>query len=263
MDELPKEEAAKDEPPKTTRTATLLREAGTVAIALGFALIVRTVAAEPFNVPSSSMVPTLLVGDTLIAGKYTYGYSKFSAPFDLLPDFKGRLFEHAPERGDVVVFRLPRDTSINYVKRLIGLPGDRIKMQDGRLYINDEMVPRVDDGSYTANFAGRDRPVHRYTETLPGGVSHTILELSDSGPYDSTSEYVVPPGHYFMMGDNRDNSLDSRVSPEDDGVGYVPVENLIGRVDRIMYSRDMNVPWWDLPQMVRTIRPERILAAVK
>jgi signal peptidase I len=262
MTETTNTEAPKAETPKE-RVSSLLREAGTVAIALGFALIVRTVAAEPFNVPSSSMVPTLLVGDTLIAGKYTYGYSKFSAPFDLLPNFKGRILEHAPKRGDVVVFRLPRDTSINYVKRLIGLPGDRIQMKEGRLYINGEIVPRVEDGTYTTNFNGRARSVNRYIETLPGGVAHTILEISDNNAYDSTAEYVVPPKHYFMMGDNRDNSLDSRVPPEDDGVGYVPEENLIGRVDRIMYSRDMDVPWWNVPEIVHSIRPERILAAVK
>jgi len=248
---------------RESRVSSLLREAGTVAIALGFALVVRVVAAEPFNVPSSSMVPTLLVGDTLIAGKYAYGYSKFSAPFDLLPDFKGRVMNRAPKRGDVIVFRLPRDTSINYVKRLIGLPGDHIQMKEGRLYINGEIVPREDDGDYKTPYNGRERNLHRYIETLPGGVTHVTLELSDNGPYDSTSEYIVPLDHYFMMGDNRDNSLDSRVPPENDGVGFVPVENLVGRVDRIMYSRDPSVPWWDLPELVQTFRPERSFAAVQ
>lgn len=234
-----------------------------LALALSIALVVRTVAAEPFDVPSASMVPTLLVGDTLIAGKYTYGYSKFSAPLGLMPNFKGRILEQAPQRGDVIVFKLPRDTSINYVKRLIGLPGDHIQMKQGRLYINGEIVPRRDDGMYTTEIGGRPWRLHRYIETLPGGVDHETLEMSDDAAYDTTAEYIVPPDSYFMMGDNRDDSLDSRVAAADGGVGFVPVENLVGRVDRIMYSRDLDVPLWRLPALAQAFRGDRFFAAVE
>jgi signal peptidase I len=225
-------------------------------------LVVRTVAAEPFNVPSASMVPTLLVGDNLIAGKYTYGYSKFSSPIGLMPDFNGRILNHAPARGDIIVFKLPRDTSINYVKRLIGLPGDHIQMKDGRLYINGEMVPRQDDGTYVTKIGMQSVELRRYIETLPGGRAHETLEMSDNGTYDNTAEFVVPANSYFMMGDNRDDSLDSRESPQNGGVGFVPMENLIGRVDRVMYSRDLDVPWWQLPDFVHAFRTERFFAAV-
>ncbi len=241
----------------------LMRDAGTVALALGFALVVRTVAAEPFNVPSASMIPTLLIGDTLIAGKYAYGFSRFSSPINMVSDFlgpevKGRVLEQPPERGDVIVFRLPRDTSENYVKRLIGLPGDRIQVRDGSLYINDTLVPRrvvdPEDGSHMSR---------RYIETLPGGREHEILEFSDSEQYDNTAEYAVPPDHYFMMGDNRDNSLDSRISAARGGVGYVPSENLVGRVDRLMYSREIGVPWWNFSELLQSFRQERFFAAVQ
>jgi signal peptidase I len=240
----------------------MLGEVLPMALALSVVLVVRTVAAEPFSVPSASMVPTILVGDNLIAGKYTYGYSKFSSPIGLMPDFKGRILEHAPERGDVIVFKLPRDTSVNYVKRLIGLPGDRIQMKSGRLYINGEMVPRTDDGTYTTKLDGQMMKLHRYIETLPGGREHETLEISDNATYDNTAEFEVPQGFYFMMGDNRDDSLDSRVAAADGGVGFVPEENLVGRVDRIMYSRDPDVHWWQLPEFAHAFRPERFFAAV-
>ena len=242
------------------QAANLWRDAGSVFIALGFALVVRTVAAEPFNVPSGSMIPTLLIGDTLIAGKYAYGFSKYSAPIGSVPDFllpasKGRLLESPPERGDVIVFKLPRDPSENYVKRLIGLPGDSVKVEGGRLYINGTLVPRRE-----TNTGGRSR---RYVETLPGGRAHEIVENSDRALHDNTAEYVVPQGHYFMMGDNRDNSLDSRVSAEHGGVGFVPSANLVGRVDRIMYSRDPAVSAWDLPELLGSFRQGLFFAAVQ
>jgi signal peptidase I len=206
------------------------------------------------------MAPTLLVGDHPIAGKYTYGYSKFSSPIGLMPDFKGRVLQRDPQRGDVIVFRLPSDTSIHYVKRLIGLPGDRIKLTNGRLYINGVLVPRREDGFYVADMGDQTLRVHRYIETLPGGRAHETLEISDRGRYDTTVEFKVPQSAYFMMGDNRDNSLDSRESVENGGVGFVPVENLIGRVDRILYSRDPEAAWWDMADL---FRGERFLAAVE
>ena len=171
----------------------------------------RTVLAEPYHVPSPSMVPTLLVGDQLVATKYAYGYSRYSSPIDLMPDFSGRLLGKEPERGDVVVFRLPRDPATTYVKRLIGLPGDRIQMKGGRLYINDAIVPRRLIGPFTGDAGGRNTPT-LYVETLPGGREHEIIEMSDADRYDDTPVFVVPPRHYFMMGDNRDNSVDSRIA---------------------------------------------------
>jgi len=240
---------------------SLFGEVVAVTTALMFALVIRTVGAEPFNVPSASMIPTLLVGDTLIAGKYTYGLSKYSAPFGLMPDFEGRIFDRPPQRGDVLVFKLPRDPSINYVKRLIGLPGDKIQMREGRLYINGEVVPRT--LTETAEFDLRGRHVNRYTETLPGGTSHEIYEQSDDAPYDSTREVTVPEDSYFMMGDNRDDSLDSRVSVEGGGVGFVASEYLLGRVDRVMYSRDIDVSLWPINTLLASFRPERFFAAVK
>ena len=227
------------------------QQAMPIALAVGFVLVVRTVVAEPYSVPTPSMVPTLLVGDQLVGAKYAYGYSKYSLPIGHMPGVVGRLFGHTPERGDVVVFRLPRDPSTTYVKRLIGLPGDRIQMREGRLYINDKLVPRREIGPY-----GRDT---LYIETLPtssgeGGREHEIVEISDSQRHDNTGVYVVPEGHYFMMGDNRDDSLDSRISAQEGGVGYVPEENLVARVDRLLVSRDPEVGWLDIGQWAHVFR---------
>src|SRR5260370_7919210 len=194
-----------------------------ILLALGFVLVVRTVVAEPYRVPSPSMVPTLLVGDQLIGAKFAYGYSKYSLPIGEMPDFAGRLFGNAPERGDVVVFRLPRDPSTTFVKRLIGLPGDRIQMRLGRLYINDALVPRRAAGSFEGEAL--------YIETLPtssggAGREHEIIEISDDQSHDNTSVFVVPEKHYFMMGDNRDNSLDRRIPPAHAAVALLPEKNL-------------------------------------
>ncbi|MBN9090124.1 MAG: signal peptidase I [Reyranella sp.] len=235
------------------------RELRSVAVALGCVLLVRTVVAEPYSVPSGSMVPTLLVGDELIGAKFAYGYGKYSSPIGLLPDFTGRLFDRPPERGDVVVFRLPRDPSQTYVKRLIGLPGDRIQMKQGRLYINDALVPRRKVGAY-----GDDS---LYVETLPisggGGHEHEIVEISDSERQDDTPVFTVPAGHYFMMGDNRDNSLDSRVAAERGGVGFVPEENLVARADRLLLSRDTSVGWLDVAEWPHAFRLARFLGRIE
>jgi signal peptidase I len=226
--------------------------------ALVIALIVRSVLFQPFNIPSGSMIPTLLVGDYLFVSKYSYGYSRYSLPLGL-DLFPGRIFASPPKRGDVIVFKLPRDTSDDYIKRLIGLPGDKIQMKEGRLYINGELVPREPIASFRQS--GREVPTYR--ETLPGGVTHTIIEVSaDRGSYDTTDVYEVPPNNYFMMGDNRDDSSDSRVSPADGGVGYVPFENLVGRAEVIFFSIN-GAPAWTFWEWPWTVRWNRLFQLVK
>src|SRR5436190_236084 len=191
---------------KKKTSGGVLETVKTVVYAVLIALVVRTVAYEPFNIPSGSMVPSLLVGDYLFVSKFSYGYSRFSLPFGL-PLFSGRIFFHSPERGDVVVFKLPTDNSTDYIKRVIGLPGDHVQMKAGNLFINDQLVPRkrIQDYLYQEG-SGTVIPLAQYIETLPNGVQHRIIKMGDNGPLDNTQVYNVPPGSYFMMGDNRDNS---------------------------------------------------------
>jgi signal peptidase I len=238
------------------------RQLKPMLLALGFVLIVRTVVAEPYRVPSPSMVPTLLVGDELIGSKFAYGYGKYSSPIGLMPDFSGRLFGEAPERGDVIVFRLPRDPSTTYVKRLIGLPGDRIQMQKGRLYINDAIVPRRAIGPFANDVGGRGIASTLYVETLPNGREHELVEISDAEEHDDTPSFVVPPKHYFMMGDNRDNSLDSRIAAEDGGVGFVPEDNLVARAELVLLSRDPAVAWFDVAEWPHAFRLARLFGHI-
>ena len=214
--------------------------------AIAIALVIRTLLFQPFNIPSGSMIPTLLVGDFVFVSKYAYGYSKYSIPFS--PNlFSGRILASEPQRGDVVVFKLPRDNETDYIKRIIGLPGDRVQMIEGRLYINGVMVQRDPDAD--------DVDVPTYKETLPGGVEHTIIEIEgDHGINDNTRLFVVPAGHYFMMGDNRDNSTDSRVPPEHEGVGFVPFENIEGRAEVVFFSvreGESVLAFWRWPWSVR------------
>jgi len=218
-----------------------------IAAAGLLALTVRTFLFQPFNAPSRSMEPTLLAGDYFLVNKFAYGYSRFSLP--LAPRiFSGRIFAAEPKRGDVVVFALPRDSQTAYVKRIIGLPGDRVQLIAGRLYINGEVAPRK-----VISGASADGAVPTYEETLPGGLVHLIAEeYGDAAFLDNTEVFEVPPGCYFVLGDNRDNSMDSRVSPEKKGIGYVPFENLIGRVALIFFSLQ---PEEDGKE--RTVRSER------
>ena len=168
----------------------------------------------------------------------------------------GRLFFSSPKRGDIAVFRPPGDAEEDFIKRVIGLPGDKIQMIEGRLYINGEIVPREADKKVkTADAYGVETEVPTYIETLPGGVKHQIIEIQgDNGYLDSTKVFEVPQGDYFMMGDNRDNSTDSRVPPDQGGVGFVPFENFVGRAEVIFFSvRDGEAAWqfWKWPWTVR------------
>lgn len=224
----------------------------TLVYALLVALSVRTLAYQPFNIPSESMVPTLLKGDFLFVSKFSYGYSRYSLPFGI-PLFQGRVFASEPERGDVIVFQLPRDPSQTYIKRLIGLPGDVIRVEGGILHINGEPVDRDFVGLQQASTDSPSAPTaDRYLETLPNGVVHDILEVTDNRQSDNTRDYPVPEGHYFMMGDNRDNSTDSRF-PQ---VGFVPEENLVGRAEFIWFSLEDARAWelWKWPWAIRFSR---------
>ena len=231
----------------------------TVVYAGLIAIGIRTVAFEPFNIPSGSMIPTLLVGDYLFVSKYSYGYSRYSLPFG--PGlFEGRILGSLPKRGDVAVFKLPRDTSQDYIKRVIGLPGDRIQVRNGILNLNGQPVRREFLGPYVAEGDGPRMTVRLFREILPNDVSHLIIEQTDDGPLDNTPEFRVPDGHVFTMGDNRDNSLDSRVP---NAVGFVPVENLVGRAEFIFFSVDGSAEWWEVWAWPFAIRWSRLFTAVR
>jgi signal peptidase I len=230
--------------------------------AVAIAIVIRIFLFQPFNIPSGSMIPTLLIGDYLFVSKYSYGYSKYSFPlgFNL---FEGRVFSSEPERGDVIVFKTPRDNSTDYIKRLVGLPGDRIQMIGGVLNINGQPVKRerVEDIVEDTK-CGPGQVVHQYRETLPNGRAFLTQKLSETcrfgrfGAADDTDVFVVPPHHYFMMGDNRDDSADSRFT-DGNGVGYVPAENLVGRARVLFFSIDESASWfapWRWPVEIRWSR---------
>jgi len=258
---------------KGEKEGGILETVKTVVYALLIAGVFRTLFFQPFWIPSGSMKDTLLVGDFLFVNKMAYGYSQYSCPFSICTFIDGRWLGSEPDRGDVVVFRHPV-TGSDFIKRLIGMPGDRIQVRDGVLYINDEAAPQQDAGTFVETFdkqgpvgnlpqcenagvaLGQDCLKSRAIETLPNGVEHSILNVRNSR-LDNTPVYTVPEGHFFFMGDNRDNSTDSRVSQNAMGVGFVPFENLIGRADRVMFSsagRSMLFFW--------TWRPDRFFEKI-
>ncbi len=254
------------------------------------AIVIRTFAYEPFNIPSSSMVPTLLIGDYLFVSKSAYGYGKYSFPGDLVP-VEGRIWEGEPTRGEVIVFRPPGEPETDFIKRLIGMPGDRVQLRQGRLYLNDVMVERQRIEDYVNPDEPGRAPAPQYLETLPGGVTHRIIESdNDFGPNDDTPTFVVPAGHYFMMGDNRDGSADSRelnsfkfsnhaeyeskckgadkvidASAADcfSKVGFVPKENLIGPAKILFWSYDSSNKWYNPITWITALRFGRLFNVIE
>jgi signal peptidase I len=229
--------------------------------ALLIAVVVRTVLFQPFNIPSGSLIPTLLIGDYLFVSKYSYGYSRYSIPFGP-PVLQGRVWASEPKRGDIAVFKLPKDNSTDYIKRVIGLPGDKIQVVQGVLNINGQAVRRERIADYeTSDAWGRASKVVHYREILPNGVSHEIIEREgDRGFWDNTEVYSVPPAHFFMMGDNRDNSTDSRDLAS---VGYVPFENFVGRAEIIFFSIDEGASAWAVWEWPWTVRWNRMFKPIR
>ena len=249
----------------------------TIVGALAIALVFRSFVLDPFNIPSGSMVPRLLVGDYLWVSKWSYGYSRYSFPLGL-PLFEGRAFDTAPARGDVVVFKTPQDNRTDFIKRVIGLPGDQLQMREGVLYINgvavpktrlpDFIVPQTPSDDCSRDKATALQPTRqpdgtmacvypRYQEILPGGRVIQVLDQQPDSPGDNTPVFVVPQGNYFMMGDNRDDSADSRFSiPE--GIGFVPKENLVGKAQIMFFSIDYTAHWWEIWKWPLSIRGKRI-----
>ena len=242
--------------PKEKKEESIGDLAKTAFLAILLAMVIRTFLFEPFNIPSGSMVPNLLVGDYLFVSKYSYGYSKHSFPFSA-GGFEGRVAnEHLPQRGDIAVFKLPTNTSIDYIKRVIGLPDDKLQMIGGQLYINKKIVPRELLGlkEYTNDF-GSTSEVVEYMETLPNNVMHIMYERDDYQSLDNTEEFTIPKGHYFMMGDNRDNSQDSRVMSQ---VGFVPLENFVGQAKFIFFSTNGSARIYEIWKWPFTIRYDRL-----
>jgi signal peptidase I len=229
-----------------------------LVFALLIALTVRTFAYEPFNIPSSSMVPSLLVGDFLFVSKFSYGYGSEGTFLGFIP-FKGRLGGSEPHRGDIVVFKLPRDPSVDYIKRLIGLPGDTIQMRQGILYINGVPVERTRLEKPLAEADTKPAPnAADYLEYLPQSPTHVIRKIGDNQPLDNTDVFTVPPHHYFFMGDNRDNSQDSRTK----NVGFVPEENLVGKAKFLFFSIDEHAHFWQFWTWPWSVRWSRLFTKI-
>ena len=237
--------------------STILDTIKTLLVAGIIAISFRSVVAEPFNIPSGSMIPTLLVGDYLFVSKYSYGYSRYSFPFGMAP-INGRVFEDTPQRGDVAVFRLPSNPSVDYIKRVIGLPGDVVQVKQGILHLNNTPVNRRLIGTVQPSSLQSTADTV-YRETLPDGREHMIQEVNDIQLFDNTQAFTIPEGHYFMMGDNRDNSRDSRSS----SVGVVPIENFIGKAQFIFFSVDQSARIWEIWKWPTSVRFSRIGSSIE
>ncbi|ODT76987.1 signal peptidase I [Devosia sp.] len=257
-----------DKPAKKTMTGELVETIVVVVQALLIAIVLRSFLYQPFSIPTASMQQTLMIGDYFVANKWIWGYGKHSFSLGRYGNFTAldfelpianRIFGSLPARGDVAVFRpVPQD--IEYIKRIVGMPGDTIQMKEGRLYINGTMVEREEIGkTIDTDSEGRSVEVTVYRETFPEGTSHIIQEISDNGGLDNTAEYVVPAGHYFMMGDNRDRSADSRVLSQ---VGYVPAVNLIAKAEARFFSIKDNIPPWQLWQWPANVRWDRMFQTI-
>ena len=242
-------------PPPADRNETI-EILKTVAVALLIAMFLRILLFQPFTIPSASEEPNLYEGDYVIVTKFDYGWSRHSIPFSP-PLFEGRILSKAPERGDIIVFKLPRDGRTDYIKRLIGVPGDRVQMRQGLLYLNGQPVERRQTELVTeTGGSGLMRPVARVEETLPGGRRYMTNDFGADGDLDDTPEVIVPPGHYFFIGDNRDNSADSRL-PTEIGVGLVPEENLVGKARLVLLSWSPGASLFKPWTWVLNLRPSR------
>jgi signal peptidase I len=249
--------------PLGSRAQRWSAQLGQIAAIVAVVFLAKGAFAEPFYVPSASMEPTLLIGDALLASKFPYGYSSASLPIHIDVPETGRIFGATPKRGDVVVFRWPGDRSQVWVKRVIGLPGDHVQVRQGVVWINGQPASIKPDGIGEAeDDNGAGEPARRYIETLPGGISHEIFKLYDNGRLDNTPEVAVPPDRLFVMGDNRDNSADSRVSVREGGVGLLPMDNLVGRVDAIVGSWDLGIRNRPMTSWLEGFRVSRFFTSV-
>lgn len=231
----------------------------TFSIAILIALTLRTFAFEPFSIPSGSMKPTLLEGDYLFVSKYSYGYSRHSFPMSF-PSYKGRIFGEYPKRGDVAVFKFTRNTKIDYIKRIVGLPGDKIQIKNGILFINEKEIERKSLGLWSAKNANNIMYTYdKYAEKLADDLFYEVLDASPNGMLDNTDVYTVPEGHFFAMGDNRDQSSDSRILSQ---LGFIPFDNLVGKAQIIFYSRDRSEPLWKLWLWPSSVRVERLFKSI-
>lgn len=248
---------------RPVRKSGPLRSAFELAAVIAVVIVAKTAIAEPFYVPSGSMEPTLLIGDELLATKFSYGYGTASLPSFIGLPASGRIFASMPHRGDVVVFRWPGDQNQTWVKRVIGLPGDSIAMRNGVVWINGKPAPQTPDGmGRVESEDGEYTPARKLVETLPNGVKHLIYKMYDNGPLDNLPAVTVPPGHLFVMGDDRDNSADSRVPVREGGVGLLPANNLVGRVQALVGSWNLAYVHKPIWSWAAGLRPSRFFTAV-
>jgi signal peptidase I len=253
---------AAEAPKKSGALNELVEIIKTVVYALLIALVLRVVFFQPFTIPSASMEPNLYEGDYIIVSKWSYGYSRHSIPFSP-PLFEGRILASPPERGDVAVFKLPLDGRTDYVKRIIGLPGDRIQMRDGLLYVNDKQVRRDQMSPVETDLGGFVREVARFQETLETGRTYITQDFGTREILDNTEVFIVPEGHYFAMGDNRDNSTDSRVNPASMGVGFIPDDHLVGKAQIVMLSWKPEASIFQPWTWIIDARPSRFFELLK